>query len=246
MRTPLIVLASLLLSTGHGAPYDRFPCQWLLKKGAYRANPLEIREGVELIYEFSRDPEFATFQHVDNALFLGDDRIEVDARFQTHAQKWSKIFPHVNFISADIISANERISDNLTSMHIDHTKKFPLADNSQDLIVLSRGFCKCHGAECCAGFEPRSTEAWNFFSEVLRVLNKDNPQATAYLQGSFYLSTEDHLTWSAMLDHLNGRYPQFKYAFYSRSGDLPLHATPEKLTHLPDFLKIWIDPSIAN
>lgn len=75
---------------------------------------------------------------------------------------------------------------NLVYYRLDHQKPFPFESNQFDTIIMRKGLCCCVSAEeSCAGLKYGSTETQNFFSEIVRVLNKQNPKATVFLTGQF-------------------------------------------------------------
>lgn len=221
--------------------YHRSPCAWLLAKNAYHKHPSGTLEAMEIMFSPEPAPHgyFLNLSDIKTALFLGDGIVYQNSSARgTDAQRWAQVNEQIAVISADIDAFNQTVTPNLSTATIDHRQKFPLADDSQDLVVMRRGLCKCHGEECCGGFEPQSEAAWNFFSEVVRVLNKNNPHAVAYLHGSTFLSYEEHVNWAAMLDFLRLRHTDLNFAFYSTE---PIISDPHahEFNHKPEFLKIW-------
>ena len=75
---------------------------------------------------------------------------------------------------------------NIVSMRVDNRRNFGFFESNQfDVITMKNGFCCCKGPkETCGGIGMEQDRVFNFFSEVIRVLNKSNPNAVAFLQGS--------------------------------------------------------------
>lgn len=75
--------------------------------------------------------------------------------------------------------------------NLDHTERFPFQDNQFDTIIMRKGLCLCKNSKkqdpstTCGGIKLNTTKCKMFFQEVARTLNKGNPNATAFLQGTF-------------------------------------------------------------
>ncbi|HEX4925878.1 MAG TPA: hypothetical protein VFV50_17430, partial [Bdellovibrionales bacterium] len=92
--------------------------------------------------------------------------------------------PTVPVVSTDLNYAGRRVEGNLTTMRLDNSGKFPFPDNSFTHVVLQKGMCGCTGTHrSCGGIAYTPECLTNFFSEVTRVLDKNNPKSVAILNG---------------------------------------------------------------
>ena len=69
---------------------------------------------------------------------------------------------------------------------MDNSKPFPFAANSFDLISMVSGLCLCNSSRplrTCCGVEATVAKMSLFFRRVLRILNSENPNSMAILQG---------------------------------------------------------------
>ncbi len=77
----------------------------------------------------------------------------------------------------------------ISTLVLDNLKPFSFEDSSFDYVSMSRGMCHCMTSlTSCGGLlldgKPDSQEkVKGFFREIIRVLNKENPLAFAYLHG---------------------------------------------------------------
>jgi hypothetical protein len=120
------------------------------------------------------------FAGVSSALFLGDGSAKSTT---SQAPGVAAQFPTMRVVQGDSRIRETTTVGNLTRMHIDHTKRFPLGDNSFERIVLRNGLCACFGNPTCAEIPLNAPHIARFFTEVGRVLDKNNSASAAYLHG---------------------------------------------------------------
>lgn len=116
-------------------------------------------------------------------------------------------FPDKAVVSADVDVAENQLIRNWGHVKIDHLDVFPVKDNSFDRVILRRGLCQCHSNTCCAGFNPHGPQAKKFFQEVVRVMDKNNPNSFAILHGMHNVGGTDVQAWKSMLDEISIFHP---------------------------------------
>ena len=139
------------------------------------------------------------FKNSKKILVLSDGATSQDVSI---AEMLYSLFPNKKIYSTDFAIKGTSSYKNFISMFMDNRKDFPFADNSMDTILLRKGLCRCNGTHCCAGFVPNTKESNHFFSEVIRVLDTDNPHSVALLHGSFNLTQDIEQVWKKVLTKL--------------------------------------------
>jgi hypothetical protein len=69
---------------------------------------------------------------------------------------------------------------------IDNTVELPFSDDTFDAVVMRRGLCACRDGKVCGGIPLELPAATSFLRSVARVLNTQNPEAIAVLQGEIH------------------------------------------------------------
>lgn len=138
-------------------------------------------------------------------LLLGDGYERVYTQLSTQIEKI--VLPKTVIYKADIMApTNPMTKGNIVYQKLDHQQIFPFRDNSFDLIVGRRILCNCSGVQRgCGGLSTISPELMHqFLGEVVRVLDKSDPNAFALLHG-FHFGTypvvEDNVVrvWSQLI-----------------------------------------------
>jgi len=83
----------------------------------------------------------------------------------------------------------------------DNSTTFPFRDNLFDAVVMNRGLCECRpdtSYSTCGGIPLSHSDAKSFLREVIRVLNKNNPKATAFLLGSVAHTLREEVFWNTV------------------------------------------------
>ncbi len=146
----------------------------------------------------------ATYAKHDNILFLSDG---LNSKNHLSLGKIiSKKFPKKNVVSTDFNYSGPDYIDSLRAVSVDNNQKLPFQDNEFDLIVLRYGLCVCYDQKCCGGFSPESDEAQQFFFEVARILNRNNPNSMVILHGETRVTSLILDEWKKFL-----RRVEFKY-----------------------------------
>lgn len=149
------------------------------------------------------------------------------------AEEIHQLFPHAytykTSLSCPESLDHTELSSKLMAVRVDHNEDFQFADNQFDVITMKNGMCCCKGPEVtCAGVGLTQDRAFHFLSEVVRVLNKSNPNAIAFLQGSQMafrgtsgVSMEDEAKNQLMLQHvllqIEDLYPNIEAEFFFKS-----------------------------
>jgi hypothetical protein len=116
--------------------------------------------------------------------------------------------PETKVVSGDIsFQGRYRAAKNLELVEMDNRRRFPFKDNRFDRIVLRRGLCVCYGKLNCAGFAPDSEQAFSFFREVARVLDKKKKSSVALLHGWTDVSPHILMVWLKFFSRIEKDYP---------------------------------------
>ena len=103
-----------------------------------------------------------------------------EAPESTSALELHEEYPKKVIVKAGLNLINDLIDDYFITKHVDNTQPLPFDDNMMDAIILLGGLCYCFDNKPCGGFD----NANEFFSEIFRVLNKNNNSAFCYLNGA--------------------------------------------------------------
>ncbi len=127
--------------------------------------------------------------HLNRLLFLGDGQ---PIHFLgSLAGKIHHLYPSKKIMRTDIYFRNLTSSeDNYTVKKMDHSKKFTLEDDSFDAVIMRDGLCVCYFKQkalrkTCGGIKIKEKPSYQFFSEVVRVLDLNNPKSIAILEGGY-------------------------------------------------------------
>jgi hypothetical protein len=187
-----------------GAPTG--PIKYLYTEGEVpRVSEIQTHHLKMMLGEVGNKVDLGLYRNAKSILLLADgsERRVVDRLGPFLARE----FPKKTVLSADVDVGENLLIRNWGNLKIDHLKVFPVKDNSFDRIILRKGLCQCHSASCCAGFHPLGPEARQFFSEVVRVLDKGNPESFAVLHGEKNVGGVDVATWRKMLDEISKSQP---------------------------------------
>ena len=164
------------------------------------------------------------YSHIKRILLLADldpdgneysqnpYRVSVDL-----AERIAKRNPSVHVIKSDMELASQKVWTNLDYLMMDNSKTFPLDDVNVDMIVMRRGLCECTKENrlrreadeftiqtlldtpiaTCGGIPTNITSMTAFLLEVARVLNKNNAQSVAYLDGGESIPSSSTRLWHA-------------------------------------------------
>lgn len=160
-------------------------------------------------------PNFDHYHQSQNILFLSEGS-------STLAFELSQAYPSKNVVSTDVrYTGTEVKNENWSTVGMDNRDPFPFKNNEFDTIIMRRGLCICNGSRCCAGFEvninnsdtldsnsfTNNRQAKNFFSEVVRVLDKTRPHSRAVLHGSYRVNEFVQQSWRSIFEELEAGYP---------------------------------------
>lgn len=147
-----------------------------------------------------RELNLSDFESASRVLFLSDGS---DEKYRGRlGPVLAREYPEKTVISADYGILENTIERNLGKVFVDNTQTLPFLDNQFDAVVLRHGMCICESDYCCAGFVSESDAAQAFFAEVIRVLNKQNPNAFAILQGGDFVGNRQVVFWESKLKAL--------------------------------------------
>jgi hypothetical protein len=155
--------------------------------------------------------DYARYHRV---VFLADG---LPQKWESLAEPIAHLFPQKLVVKGDFEIAGTQRFDNLVAMHIDNSQKLPLEAHSADLVVMRRGLCLCHGTAMCGGLKVKTPAMRRFFREVYRVLDRNNPDAVAYLHGA-YGAPERIDVFQKAADELMADHPEMKVELVTRSG----------------------------
>ncbi len=158
-----------------------------------------------MLGEYSNKIQAAFYEDAKSILFLSDGRDE--KLVERLGPAIAKEFPKKYVVSAELNVVEDGFVNNWGLIKIDNTEPFPVNDNAFERIVLKKGMCVCHGGKCCAGFTPASKEARSFLSEVVRILNKNDPHAMAVLHGMHDVGMAEIWAWTTFLDEIAKQEP---------------------------------------
>lgn len=173
-------------------------------------------------------PKESPFEKAQDVLVLADT-------FETPfalAEEIREAFPQTHVYKTSLSCPeklhNTEMKPGIKAVRVDHREEFKFEDNQFDVITMKNGLCCCNGPEAsCAGIGFTQDRALLFFSEVVRVLNKNNPNAVAFLQGSQMafrgtnLDMEEEAKNQLVLQHvllqLEDIYPNIETEFFYKS-----------------------------
>lgn len=175
------------------------------------------------------ESKISPYERASNVLILGDT---FDKAFPL-GEEISVLFPKTSTLKTSLSCPAEQdgvqLKANLKAQRLDHGKDFDLSSDSFDVIVMKSGLCCCESPSItCAGIVLSQNEVFRFLSEVVRVLNKKNSEAIAFLQGSqmaFRRSAKVSLEQEAMnqkilqlaLLQLEEQYPEIETELFFKS-----------------------------
>jgi hypothetical protein len=94
----------------------------------------------------------------------------------------------VEIYKTDLLFEDKPPVGNLFERKVDHKEALDFSDNYFDVIIGVRILCQCSEKNVqtmCGGFNTSNSDELGFFlKEVVRVLNKKNPLAFAFLHGA--------------------------------------------------------------
>jgi hypothetical protein len=154
------------------------------------------------------------YQRYHRVVFLSDGLPET---WKPLAEPIAEMFPDKLVIKGDYEIVGEHRAGNLVAMHIDNTLKLPLPSHSADLVVMRRGLCLCHGTAMCGGLRVKTPALRRFFREVYRVLDRNNPDAVAYLHGAYGDPQRIDVLRQAA-DELMADHPEMKIDLVTKQG----------------------------
>ena len=192
------------------------PVKYLIREGErVPVEDLDTHHIQGMLGQWGNRVETALYRDANSILFLSDGKeaLKVDRLGPVIAKE----FPKKTVVSAEVQVEENRFVQNWGYVKVDNLERFPVKDNSFDRVVLRRGMCVCHNEVCCAGFKPGSPEAGRFFSEVIRVLDKSNPNAFAVLHGVHNVGGNDLMAWVKHLEELRKTKP-FRYRILMSNG----------------------------
>ena len=154
-----------------------------LKRGSDELQLLKMLlgpEGVHVVKQLAQKPK--------RILFLGarENTCELDP---TLADRYAAAFEQdgVEIYKTDLLFEDKPPVGNLFERRVDHKEAFGFSDNYFDVIIGVRILCPCNEKRVqtmCGGFNVSNSDELGFFlKEVVRVLNKENPLAFAFLHG---------------------------------------------------------------
>jgi len=146
----------------------------------------------------------STYANHDNILFLSDGL--KSSNHLSLGKIISNKYPEKKVVSTDFNYTGPEQIGSLRAVSVDNNRGLPFRDNEFDLVVLRYGLCVCYDQKCCGGFSPQSDEAQQFFFEVARILNRDNPQSLIILHGEYGVTPFILDEWKKFL-----RRVEFKY-----------------------------------
>jgi len=122
-------------------------------------------------------------------LFLGA-RENTCKLHPTLADRYAAAFEEdgVEIYKTDLLFEDKPPVGNLFERRVDHKEALDFSDNYFDVIIGVRILCQCSEKNVqtmCGGFNTSNSDELGFFlKEVVRVLNKKNPLAFAFLHGN--------------------------------------------------------------
>jgi len=129
------------------------------------------------------------YQNASKILFLGDGFDFKDESLAEVTERFTRQDALILKTSLDCpIKKDGTREGKIVFKKLDHTQKFPFDSNEFDTVVMNRGLCFClNRRTSCGGiaFSKSEFKGLGFFREVVRVLNKKNPQAVAVMTGRF-------------------------------------------------------------
>lgn len=134
---------------------------------------------------------FYPFTQARSLLFLGDgfDTTQSNAEHSLAEYVGQLVDDQARIYKTDITCPEKlhgQSSGNLIYYRLDHREPFPFESHQFDTIIMRKGLCFCNSVEeSCAGLKYGSAQTRQFFSEVVRVLNRNNSRATVFLTGVF-------------------------------------------------------------
>ncbi len=177
------------------------PVKYLTTEGEVPAlSRIEAYHLQMMLGEIGNKVDLGLYRDARSILLLGDgSKSQVTDRL---GPLLAREFPKKWVVSADLEVGENLLIRNWSTIQINHVERFPVNDNSFDRIILRKGLCQCHSSSCCAGFSPHGPQAKQFFREVIRTLDKRNPNAFAVLHGIDNVGGIDVQAWSSMLDEI--------------------------------------------
>ncbi len=195
----------------------KHPVKYLITEGPLPGrNTIQTQHLQAMLGQFGQRVDVALYKEANSILFLSDGA--ETRKIDRLGPVLAKEFPKKTIVSADINIVEDGFVNNWGLVKIDNLKKFPIADDSFDRVILKKGLCLCHGDTCCGGFKPRDEATKQFFGEVARVLNKKDPNAIAVLQGTNNVGMSEILKWNAFMDEVSKKYPVEYEFMYDREG----------------------------
>lgn len=161
---------------------------------------------------------FLPYEKAKSVLFVSDGLVTDPESFPL-GPRVAKKYPGKRIVSTDIKVREKDAWGNFELMPMDNAKPFSFADDEFDMIVLRQGLCMCLGPSCCAGIKPGTPESRKFITEVVRVLNKKNPEAKAILHGSYGVTREMQKKWQDLCSELEREFPSVRIDFVVNDYD---------------------------
>ena len=170
--------------------------------------------------------QLSHYANSKNILLLSDSNF--GGSFFSIGDKLARAYPDKMIVQTDIkysvpysASALQRRDPQkgvFAQFHIDNTQPFPFESNQFDTVVMRRGLCICDPQKkhvTCAGFcATDKATAQQFFLEVSRVLDKNNPESRAILHGEAGVTPEVIEEWKKYSHEIESKVPvTFRFQF---------------------------------
>ncbi|MCB0386050.1 MAG: hypothetical protein KDD43_11710, partial [Bdellovibrionales bacterium] len=119
----------------------------------------------------------------------------------------SRSFPEKHVVSGDFITEGQTQTGNYQQRHVDNSQPLPFADNQFQFVGMRKGLCLCCRHQPCGGFSSKHEATKAFFSEVIRVLDLNDPKSLAVLHGQEFSNPKVVERWKRVAEELEQQYP---------------------------------------